>query len=53
MRKHVLAYVRETYGRAEEYWDAWCTDVAQTYGLTPEAVSELHLAILPDMYVPF
>lgn len=49
----IRAYVRETYGRAEEYWNAWCHDVAAAYGLTPEGVSELHLAILPRDYVPF
>ena len=49
----VRAYVLETFGRAEEYWDAWCKDVAQAYHLEPEAVSALHLSIIPSNYVPF
>lgn len=46
-------YVAEVEGRAEEYWDAWCIDVAGTYGLTPHEVSAMHLAIVPDDRVPF
>lgn len=49
----VRAYVAETFGHAERYWDAWCTDVAIAYNLSPEGVSELHTAILPRGYVPF
>lgn len=49
----VRAYVGETFGRAEEYWDAWCRDVADAYDLSPQAVSELHLAIVPAAYIPF
>lgn len=36
-------YVRDTGGKAREYWDTWCIDVAKTYGMTPLAVSKLHL----------
>lgn len=49
----VRAYVGETFGRAEEYWNAWCSDVAAAYDRTPEEISELHLAIVPKSYVPF
>ena len=49
----VRAYVAETHGRAQEYWDAWCCDVAAAYKLEPEAVSALHLSIIPANYVPF
>lgn len=47
------AYMRATYGKAARYWDAWCRDVAEAYGRTPEQISELHLAIVPAQYVPF
>lgn len=53
LRSKVLAYVEETYGKAEHYWDAWCGDVAAAYDRTPQQISELHLAIVPDNYVPF
>lgn len=46
-------YVAETYGKAEHYWNAWCADVAAAYNRTPQQISELHLAIVPDNYVPF
>lgn len=49
----VQRYVVETYGRAEEYWNAWCADVAEAYSQTPEEVSALHLSIIPPNYVPF
>jgi len=53
LRRQVSAYLDETYGKAEQYWDAWCRDVAGSYdGYTPEAVSELHLSIVPNGYVP-
>ena len=41
--KDIERYVRDTGGKAREYWDTWCTDVAKTYGMTPLAVSKLHL----------
>lgn len=53
LRPKVARYLDETYGKAETYWDAWCRDVAEAYHLTPEAVSELHLSIVPNNYVPF
>lgn len=49
----VRAYVAETHGKARFYWDAWCADVATEYDKTPQEISELHLAIVPDQYVPF
>lgn len=49
----VRAYVAETFGKAEHYWDAWCQDVAVAYDRTPEEISALHLAIIPNNYVPF
>lgn len=49
----VAEYVAETFGKAQFYWDAWCNDVAEAYGLTPQAVSDLHLAIIPKNHVPF
>lgn len=49
----VRAYVAETFGKAEHYWDAWCEDVALAYDRTPEEISELHLAIVPRNYIPF
>jgi hypothetical protein len=49
----VRLYVGETFGRAAEYWDLWCEDVAQAYGRTAQEISELHLAIVPRGYVPF
>lgn len=53
LRPKVKKYVAETYGRAAEYWDAWCVDVAEAYGRTPQEISELHLAIVPGDFVPF
>ena len=53
LRPKVIAYVQETWGKAAFYWDAWCKDVAQAYGRTPEEISELHLAIVPGDFVPF
>lgn len=47
------AYLKETYGKARKYWDAWCRDVAAAYDRTPEQISELHLVIVPSDYVPF
>jgi hypothetical protein len=47
------AYAAATLGQAENLWDSWCAYVAPDYKLTPLAVSELHLAIVPDSYIPF
>lgn len=49
----VRRYVGETYGRAQEYWDAWCEDVAGAYDRTAQEISELHAVIVPRDYVPF
>lgn len=51
--RKIAAYLAEVEGRAEFYWDAWCHDVAQVYDLAPFVVSEMHLSIVPDDYVPF
>ena len=56
--KDIERYVRDTGGKAREYWDTWCTDVAKTYGMTPLAVSKLHLdcvvrATVAPIAVPF
>jgi len=52
LRPKVAAYVKETYGKAAHYWDAWCADVGEAYGRTPQEISELHLAIVPGDFVP-
>lgn len=46
-RRSIARYVGETGGRAAELWDAWCTDVAATYRMTPDECSAEHLAIVP------
>lgn len=46
-------YLAEVEGKAREYWNAWCEDVAAAYKLTAEEVSGLHLAVVGDDYVPF
>lgn len=46
-------YLAEVEGRAAEYWDLWCQDVADAYDRTSEEISALHLAIVPDNYIPF
>jgi hypothetical protein len=48
INRKITAYLAHTEGRAEEYWDAWCEFVAPDHKLTPEEVSALHLAILPE-----
>jgi len=45
-RKHCERYVAATLGRAQELWDAWCTEVGPDYGMTPEACSQLHLDLI-------
>lgn len=49
----INCYLDDVFGEAQEYWDAWCQDVAQAYDRTPEEISELHLAIVANDYVPF
>jgi hypothetical protein len=44
--KKVDAYIAETGGRAREFWDTWCADVAGFWGSTPHEISAIHLAIL-------
>ena len=56
--KDIERYVRDTGGKAREYWDTWCIDVAKIYGMTPLAVSKLHLdcvvrATVAPIAVPF
>lgn len=51
--RKLIRYLVEVEGHAETYWDAWCRDVADAYDMTAHDVSALHLAILPDEYVPF
>lgn len=51
--RHVSRYIDDVGGRAEEYWDGWCAHVAPDYGLSAEALSALHLAIIPEDFVPF
>jgi len=54
LARKVDAYCAETWGKAEFYWDAWCADVASARPRhTAQEISALHLAILPDSYVPF
>lgn len=52
-RRKIARYLRETEGKAEYYWDAWCEDVAVTYNLTAEEISAMHTTIVPDDWVPF
>lgn len=52
-RKKIAEYLGETGGRAQAYWDAWCADVADARGSEPEIISALHLAVVPDDYLPF
>ncbi len=49
----VNSYLDNFYGEASEFWNAWCEDVAATYGRTPDEISRLHLAIIPHNFVPF
>ncbi len=52
-RRKVARYVADVGGKAKDYWDAWCCDVAPRYKRTAEEISALHLAIVPDNFVPF
>lgn len=45
LRAKIKRYLAETQGKAQYYWDAWCEDVAERYGMTPEEISALHLCI--------
>lgn len=47
------AYLADVGGRAQEYWDAWCIDAGEAYGLSGDEISALHLDIVPADYVPF
>lgn len=51
--RKIARYLGETEGKARDYWNAWCQDVAEAYDMTAQEVSALHLAIVPDNYVPF
>lgn len=46
-KRKIARYVEYTYGRAEELWDDWCTDVAGVYKVTAEEISRDHLVIVP------
>lgn len=46
-RALIHRYIAETSGRSLELWDAWCADVADTYLMSPKAVSAIHLVIVP------
>lgn len=47
--RKIDAYVSETEGRAEFYWNAWCNDVARVYKMTAEEISELHLSVFKPL----
>lgn len=51
--RKVDRYLADVGGKACEYWDTWCNDAGETYKLTGEQISELHLDILADDYIPF
>lgn len=36
-------YAAITAGQAETLWDDWCVDTAEEYGLSPQAVSQIHV----------
>ncbi len=52
-RRLIARYVADIGGQAQTLWDAWCADVGQANNMEPDAVSALHLAIVPSEYVPF
>jgi hypothetical protein len=52
-RKHVDRYLGKVLGKASYYWDTWCAYVAPDHKLTAYEVSALHLAIMPEDYIPF
>jgi len=45
--KAIDRYVHETHGKARELWDAWCSDAANEYLSSPDAISAMHLVIIP------
>lgn len=51
-QKRIERYLGEVEGRAQEYWDAWCEDICAVYKRSAEQISELHLAIVPDDFMP-
>jgi hypothetical protein len=52
-RRKVARYVADVGGKAEAYWNAWCSDVAPRYKRSADEISALHLAIIPDNFIPF
>ena len=47
-KRKIDRYIADTQGKAQFYWDRWCTEVAADYNSTPERISELHLtSIVP------
>ena len=44
--KKLDRYLAQVEGRAREFWDDWCCDVAPRWKRTPQEISELHLAIV-------
>lgn len=40
-------YVAATSGKAEHYWNAWCSEAGTNYAMTAFDVSAMHLAIVP------
>lgn len=52
-RARITHYLAEVEGRSAEYWDHWCEDVAKVYKMTADEISELHLSIVPEGYIPF
>lgn len=51
--RKVDRYVAEVGGRAEELWNVWCEDVAVTYEKTAHQISAMHMAVVPDTFLPF
>jgi len=46
--RKIARYVADTQGKAEFYWNVWCKDVAEFYGITADEISALHLtSIVP------
>ena len=45
-RRLIERYLGEVGGLAQEYWDAWCSDIAITYHMTAQEVSRLHLCVI-------
>lgn len=42
----VKKYLALAGGRARELWDRWCTNRAEWYETTPDAISALHLEVI-------